>query len=75
MPETLKQVMGVIMASPNGRDDWLPVRYEDVPDFVKHPDCMARLVEGDMVMGPKLGPKGSAWFRLETIRGEQDPVH
>jgi hypothetical protein len=75
MPETLKQVMGVIVASSNGRDDWRPVKFEDVPDFVKHPECMAQLVDGNMVMDPTFGPKGSPWFRIELLRSGEDPVH
>ena len=37
----------IIFSSPNGGDNWTPVLPKDVPEFVKDPDVLARLVDGD----------------------------
>lgn len=60
----------VILKSPNGRDDWTPVKQEDVPDWVKEPDRMARLIDGDMVCDPTMGPTGSSWYRAEKVNSD-----
>jgi hypothetical protein len=63
MPEALL----VILKSDNGRDNWTPVKPEDVPEWVRAQDNMARLVQGDMCMDPTEGEKGSAWYRAEKV--------
>lgn len=63
----LAQGLLVILKSDNGRDGWTPVMPEDVPEWVKAPDNMARLVAGEMCMKPDEGEKGSAWYRAEKL--------
>lgn len=64
------QALLVILRSPNGRDNWEPVKPEDVPAWVKEPQRMARLVDGDMIMDPTEGEKGSAWYRAEKVESK-----
>ena len=42
----------VILRSANGEDDWTPVKPEDVPDWLRDPDVMGRLVAGNIAQGP-----------------------
>jgi len=42
----------VILRSANGEDDWTPVKPEDVPDWLRDPDVMGRLVAGYIAQGP-----------------------
>lgn len=53
----------VVFVSANGRDNWHPVRAEEVPDFVKRPEIMARLVAGEECMDCAEGRSGSSWYR------------
>jgi len=46
----MKEARLVIFSSPNGRGDWVPVKPEAVPEWVKGPDNMARLVNGQTCM-------------------------
>ena len=57
----------VVWKSPNGRDQWEPVKPADVPDWVKAEDVMGRLVNGDMCVDPTLGDSGSDFYRVEKI--------
>lgn len=59
--ETTEQGRFVIFTSPNGRDGWMPVKPDAVPEWVKDPDNMARLVEGDACMDPT-SESGENWF-------------
>lgn len=63
----LKQAFAVIYRSPNGRDGWQPVKWEEVPTWVKEPKNMARLVAGEACMKCDEGETGSDWFRAEVI--------
>lgn len=58
----VKQIELVILRSPNGRTHWKPVRITEVPEWVKKPDNMARLVAGDACMKCDEGPWGSDWY-------------
>jgi hypothetical protein len=62
-----KQARLVILESENGRDGWKPLMPEQVPEWVKHPDNLARLVAGEMCMDPTKGDKGSPWYRAEKL--------
>ena len=66
MPEALI----VVWRSENGRDPWEPVLPEDVPDWVKDPKRMARMLEGSMICDPTEGESGSAWYRAEKVEGQ-----
>lgn len=70
MPEGLL----IILKSANGRDGWEPVLPADVPEWVKNPDVMARLVAGDMVCDPTIGEYGSDWYRAERMSSEGENV-
>lgn len=59
----LKQANLVILTSVNGRDGWHPLKAEEVPDWVKTPDNMARMVAGYQCMDPTQPDDGSAWYR------------
>ena len=67
----MAEAMVVVMRSANGEDGWEPVKPEDVPDWVKEPDCMGRLVAGDMAQGPAEGllvpDEVRAWYRAEIV--------
>jgi hypothetical protein len=57
----------IIYRSPNCRDDWTPVLPQDVPDWVRDPDNLAQLVEGNACCDPALGEAGSDWYRAEVV--------
>lgn len=58
-----KQAMVVILRSETGRGGWQLVPPAEVPEWVKNPECMARLVEGrQSAMKADEGDKGSAWY-------------
>lgn len=66
----------IIFKSKNGRDGWEPVLPADVPEFVKKPTTIGRLVEGQMAMNPQDGE--NAWYRAEQLPKEDhvaDSVH
>ena len=62
----------VILASKNGRDDWFPVEHSEVPEWVKDPDNMGRLVNGEACMKCDEGPTGSLWYRAATTEEMSD---
>lgn len=53
----------VILASENGRDQWTPVKPEDVPAWVKEPDNVSRMMAGYACVKCDEGEKGSLWYR------------
>lgn len=57
----------VVYKSDTGRDKWLPVLPCDVPEFVKDPVTMGRLVAGEECMDAAVGHSGSAWYRALKI--------
>lgn len=62
MTTTLKSL--VILRSENGRDGWKPVKPEDVPEWVKHPDTMAMISTGGQACDPR---HGEEWYRAEEL--------
>lgn len=60
---TTKQAVLVVYESANGRDNWKPLQAADVPEWVRHPDIMGRLVGGEECMDAAQGDKGSKWYR------------
>jgi hypothetical protein len=63
MPEQFEQAVIVVYKSENGRDNWQPVLPIDVPEWVKEPGTMGKLVAGMECMDPTIGVAGSAWYR------------
>lgn len=63
----MNQIELVILASKNGRDGWAPVLPADVPEWVKDPLNVDRLVKGETCMKCDEGPKGSPWYRGMSI--------
>ena len=61
------EVRLIIFESTNGRDNWNPVLPDMVPDWVKEPKIMERLVAGEMCMDVSIGPKGSPFYRAERV--------
>ena len=65
-----KQALMTIYRSPNGRDQWAPVEQKDVPEWVKNPDVMGRLVSGDIAQntgGIILPDEDREWYRAERV--------
>ena len=63
-PTTIDQATLVIMASADG-EKWGPVKPESVPEWVKRPDVMARLVEGEACQD-LTAESGETWFCAMT---------
>lgn len=53
----------IVFCSANGRDGWHPIKPEEVPDWVKNPEVMARLASGEECMDCGQGDVGSCWYR------------
>lgn len=66
------QAVFVIWASQDGRENWVKVKPEDVPDWVRHPNVLGRLVNGDMCMAPRDGDRGSLWYRADVFLGDPE---
>lgn len=65
MPEQFTQGVIIVLKSENGRDNWRPILPNEVPEFVKHPAVMGRLVAGEECMDAGEGKNGSAWYRAQ----------
>jgi len=63
----MKQAVLVIYRSANGRDGWQPVMQHDVPEWVKEPSIMGRLVAGEQCMDVAEGDAGSYWYRAVPV--------
>jgi len=57
----------IIYTSENGRDPWAAVLPDTVPEWLKRPDIVGRLVAGQMCMDPR-SVSGTDWFRAEVVR-------
>ena len=72
----LTLAMLIIYSSPDGQV-WSPVLPADVPDWLKDPDTIAKLVDGLMCQSPNSGSR-TTWFRAERhlLPGERKkPAH
>jgi len=69
--EGISEGMFVIFRSENGRDGWKPVKPEDVPDWVKDPDNMAHMVDGEACMDPTQD-SGTDWFMALPLPPQAD---
>lgn len=72
----LKHAVLVIYQSPNGQDNWEPVKPEDVPEWLKKPDVMGRLVNGYTARFEGTGlllPDGiRPWYRAEVAKPDAE---
>lgn len=60
----LHEVVLVILRTLDPDGEWELVRPEDVPDFVKDPATIKRLVAGEICQDETQGPH---WYRAEEI--------
>ena len=67
----MKQARLVVYKSENGRDGWMSCMADEVPEFVKRPEVMGRLVAGEQCMDVGEGDSGSAWYRALRVMGER----
>ena len=61
----------VIFQSPNGMDHWTPVLPADVPAWVKDPDNVARLVDGEACSLDPEAPD-AVWYMALQMPTEAD---
>lgn len=61
----------IIYSSPNGESDWTSVKPGDVPDFVKDPDVLARLVDGDACADTSEG-EATVWYAAQRVLTEDE---
>lgn len=61
----------IVYVSANGRDQWHPVKPEEVPAWVKAPEVMARLVSGEECMDCETA---SSWYRAVRVEDLQAVV-
>lgn len=59
----MSQIALIIYTSENGRDGWRVCLPADVPDWVKTPATIARLIDGEECMKADEGDAGSSWYR------------
>lgn len=71
MSET-KKALFVILASENGRDNWYPVKHENLPQWLIHPDVLGHLAAGMVACKADDGERGSLWYRAHVALGAQD---
>ena len=68
--ENMKETELIIFESPNGRDQWKPLLPKDVPEWVKDPEIISRMIDGEICMDAKIGDKGSPWYCAEQAPSE-----
>lgn len=61
----LAAARAVIMRSING-EHWIPVEVSEVPAFIKAPDTLGRLLNGEACQGPQ----SDVWYG--ALRAEDD---
>lgn len=64
MSETLPQALCIIYVSTDDGKTWLPVKPEDVPADIKHPDTIANMLAGECA---QLKDFPLAWYRAERV--------
>ncbi len=64
----LEQVELVLFVSSTGRAPWHPIAANEVPEWVKKPDVMARLAGGEECMDCAEGVAGSCWYRAVRVK-------
>lgn len=61
----------VIYASPDGRMDWKPVPANLVPDWIKDPDTIGKLLEGNMCQSPNSASR-TVWYRAVRVMSPEE---
>jgi hypothetical protein len=59
----------IIFESENGRDGWRPLLPVEVPEWVKDPDVLGTLLNGQIAMDPT---KSTNWYRAERAPTQAD---
>ena len=67
----MKQHALIIFESVTGRDQWKPILPSDVPEWVKDPDIIARMMDGEICMNAAIGDKGSLWYYAEQAPSDE----
>lgn len=62
-----RSVSLLIFSSENGRDGWSLVKPQEVPEWVKDPDNVGRMLSGESCMKCDEGETGSAWYRAMRV--------
>ena len=65
-----KKGIFVIYGSKNGRDNWFPVKPEDVPEWVKDKEVLGHLVNGNCAQ--RCDDDSELIYRAEVVLGAQD---
>lgn len=68
----MKQTRLIIYRSPTGRGEWEPCPPDEVPEFVKDPKTMGRLVAGEACMDCAEGSAGSDWYMARRIVSKEE---
>ena len=62
----MRKIKLVVYRSTNGRDGWQPVSESQVPDWVKEPAVIGRMMQGEQCMDPR-STSGSDWFKAQRV--------
>jgi hypothetical protein len=77
MTDERSQALCVIWKTTDEGKTWDPVKTADVPEFLKAPDVMANLLNGEMAQDTSgiLLPQGARpWYRAERIDASGETV-
>lgn len=69
LPAGMKMDLIVVFRSPDGEKDWQIIAPAEVPEFVKDPDTMGRLMAGDIVRNVDVS---QWWYRAEKMLSEKE---
>lgn len=60
----------VFFKSPDGKGGWLPVDRDELPDWIKDPAIIDRLMAGEQATNPPAGPE---FYRVTVVAREPVP--
>ena len=63
--------MLIIYASPDGNAGWTPVLPADVPDWVKDPDTLGKMIAGNACQNPNSASR-STWYRAVRVMSSEE---
>ena len=63
----MKQAMLVVFSSSDEGKTWEPVHPQEVPEWLKAPEVMGRLVAGDMAKNDLIATIHPVWYRAEEV--------
>ncbi len=63
--------MLIIYASPDGNTGWIPVLPADVPDWVKDPDILGKMIAGQMCQNPNSVSR-TTWYQAKRIMSPEE---